>query len=102
MYVGVGIMSMALYPWLPLAALVYFIFQYVLIVGEEERFLRKEFGADYEEYTKHVRAFLPRLRPYKSLQQIDINWKAGWKSESRTLQAFAFVTLVIVLIWLIR
>ncbi len=102
LYIGIGIMSYALFPWLQLAALVYFIFQYTLIVNEEERFLRGEFGAEYTEYTNNVKRFIPRFTPWKSPKPVTIDWKSGWKSEMRTLQAFALVTVVLLAIWLIR
>lgn len=99
-YLGIGIMSMALFPWLQLAAFAWFIFQYTLIVKEEERFLRGKFGQEYIDYCARVPRFLFRLTPYASWHPVDIDWKAGWHSEARTLQAFALVTLVLVIIWL--
>jgi len=35
----------------------------VLVIGYEEPVLRRTFGADYEEYCRHVRRWLPRLTP---------------------------------------
>ena len=32
--------------------------------GYEEPTLRGQFGADYDEYRRHVRGWLPRLRPW--------------------------------------
>lgn len=102
MYLGIGIMSLALFPWLQLAAFVYFVFQYTLIVGEEERFLKKEFGDEYRVYCQKVHRFLPRLTPYQSPHPIEIDWNAGWKSERRSLQAFSLVSIILLVIWIIR
>lgn len=99
MYVGIGIMSMALFPYLQIFALLYFVFQYTMIVSEEERFLREEFGEEYKLYCAGVRRFFPRFTPYSSPHPMTINWDAGWKSERRSLQAFAFVSLLLVAIY---
>jgi protein-S-isoprenylcysteine O-methyltransferase Ste14 len=102
LYVGFGIMSMALFPWLPIAALCYFVFQYVLIVREEEEFLRETFGVEYEEYCRHVGRFFIRLTPYKSSHPLRPDWRAGWRSEVRTLQAIAVVTVLLCVLWWFR
>ncbi|MEW6703023.1 MAG: methyltransferase, partial [Bacteroidota bacterium] len=39
MYLGIGIMSMALFPYLQIAALIFFFWQYSVIIKEEESFL---------------------------------------------------------------
>ena len=49
-YFGFGIMSQALFPWLPTIALVYFLFQYSLIVSLEEEFLMSKFQDEYRQY----------------------------------------------------
>ncbi len=99
-YIGIGVMSMALFPWLPLIALAWFVFQYTLIVKEEENFLREKFGQEYRDYCAKVPRFFFRLSAYSSWNPVDIDWKAGWHSEARTLQAFALATLILVIIWL--
>jgi protein-S-isoprenylcysteine O-methyltransferase Ste14 len=102
LYLGVGIMSMALFPWLQIIALIWFIIQYTLIVREEEGFLITEFGEEYNAYTRNVRRFLPRFTSYASPKPVSIDWSAGWNSERRSLQAFTLVTLVLVIIWIAR
>jgi protein-S-isoprenylcysteine O-methyltransferase Ste14 len=101
-YLGIGIMSLALWPWLQLIALVWFVFQYTLIVREEEGFLHKKFGQEFVDYCAKVPRFLFRLTPYQSWHPVDIDWNAGWKSEARTLQAFAAATLILVIIWIVK
>jgi len=97
-YAGVGVMSMALFPWLLCAAIVWFYLQYYLIVTREEEYLTTRFGDAYAAYANAVRRFLPRLTPYvsghpspKSLDPAE-----GLASERRTLQAIILVTVFIV------
>jgi protein-S-isoprenylcysteine O-methyltransferase Ste14 len=102
LYVGVGVMSLALFPWLQVIALLWFVFQYTLIVREEERFLREKFGREYEDYCAAVPRFLLRPTAFRSSAPVKIDWKAGWRSEARSLQAFAVATLILVAIWLLQ
>jgi protein-S-isoprenylcysteine O-methyltransferase Ste14 len=104
LYFGLGIMSFAIFPYLQIVAIIFFLVQYHFIVKEEEGYLAKVYGKDYEEYVKNVPRFFPKLIAYKvqNLQQPPFNWKGGLKSERRTLQAFSFVTLTILLIWFFR
>lgn len=104
MYFGMGIMSMALFPYLQIVALLFFFIQYHYIVSEEEQYLRKTYGQEYDAYVKNVPRFLPRLTAYKikNIEQPSFSLKEGLKSETRTLQAFASVSITIFLIWFIR
>lgn len=101
MYLGLGIMSMALFPYLQIVAILFFIMQYQFIVKEEEGFLVKKFGNDYQKYLENVPRFFPRVSKYKnaSISQPNYSLSAGLKSETRTLQAFSIVALLIVLKW---
>jgi protein-S-isoprenylcysteine O-methyltransferase Ste14 len=101
MYLGIGIMSNALIPWLPIAALAFFAFQYWMIVSLEEEFLAKEFGAAFSEFSKNVPRFIPRLVPYESPSQANQkpNWREAFRSERRTFQAIALVILVLCILW---
>lgn len=38
----------------------------ILIPLVEERWLREQFGAEYEEYCRHVPRWIPRLRPWRN------------------------------------
>ncbi len=104
MYAGIGVMSMALFPWLLLIAIVWFYVQYSLIITSEEEYLAGRFGEAYERYRSAVRRFLPGIRPYRTpdppVKSVDL--KEGLASEKRTLQAIALVTLLLVAIYVIR
>lgn len=104
MYLGLGIMSFALFPYLQIGAIIFFLFQYYFIVKEEERFLREKFGEQYKDFCKHVPAFFPRFTPYRNsdVVQPPYNFKAGIRSETRSLQAFFGISLLLVILWLIR
>ena len=84
MYLGLGIMSFALFPYLQIGAIIFFLFQYYFIVKEEERFLREKFGEQYKDFCKHVPAFFPRFTPYRNsdVVQPPYNFKAGIRSET--------------------
>jgi steroid 5-alpha reductase family enzyme len=104
MYVGIGIMSNALFPWLVLTAAVWFVFQYDQIVSLEEEFLEKEFGPSYQEFKHHVPRFIPRLMPYVNpLQSKQLpKWSEAVRSERRTFQALSLVLLILVVLWYMR
>jgi hypothetical protein len=97
-------MSMALWPWLPLVAFVWFVVQYHLIVSREEEFLAKEFGEAYAEYRTNVPRFLLRVAPWRHPSQASQHpsWSDAARSERRTFQAIALVMAIIVVIWLWR
>jgi protein-S-isoprenylcysteine O-methyltransferase Ste14 len=104
MYTGLGVMSFALFPYLQLVGIVFFILQYHLIVGEEESFLQKKFGEQYKRYVANVPRFFPRITPFKdeTIPQPVVSFSEGFKSEIRTLQAFVIVIILIVVKWYIR
>lgn len=97
-YAGVGVMSMALFPWMLIVAMCWFTLQYYLIVTREEEYLARTFGDEYALYRKDVRRFIPRLTAYRTAHPAPktVNPQEGLASERRTLQAIALVTLVIV------
>ncbi len=103
LYFGIGIMSMSLFPYLQIVALLFFFFQYYVIVKEEEGYLIKTFGQDYSKYLKNVPGFFWRFTAYKddSIPQPAFILSKGIKSETRTLQAFGLVALLIIIRWLL-
>ncbi|MGD1045256.1 MAG: isoprenylcysteine carboxylmethyltransferase family protein [Bacteroidota bacterium] len=103
-YVGIGIMSNASFPWLLLAALMWFSFQYYQIVMAEEEFLEKEFGSTYLEFKRNVPRFIPRLSAYVNPVQSKqlSNWKEAIHSERRTFQALSLVLVILIVLWYVR
>lgn len=103
LYLGIGIMSMALFPYLQIVALVFFYIQYKFIIDEEEKYLEKTFGAQYDDFRNNVPRLIPRLTAYKNpgVEQPEYKIKKGLKSETRTLQAFAFVTVLLIVLYII-
>jgi protein-S-isoprenylcysteine O-methyltransferase Ste14 len=104
LYLGMGIMSFAIFPFLQISALLFFFIQYHFIVTEEESYLANTYGKAYENYLKNVPRFFPRFTKYKigNIEQPMFSLNQGLKSEKRTLQAFTAVTVTILLIWFIR
>jgi protein-S-isoprenylcysteine O-methyltransferase Ste14 len=98
LYAGVGIMSMALFPWLLIVAVLWFVCQYTLIVLQEEAYLAGHFGEAYAEYRRNVHRFLPRLTPYRDASPAPkrVSIAEGLASERRTLQAIGLVILVLI------
>ena len=104
LYLGLGIMSFALFPYLQIIAILFFLVQYYFIVKEEEKYLGEKFKEEYKDYCEHISAFLPRLYPYKNqnVVQPPYNPKAGFRSEARSLQAFLGISILLVVLWLVR
>ncbi|MEP0861045.1 MAG: isoprenylcysteine carboxylmethyltransferase family protein [Ignavibacterium sp.] len=98
-YLGLGIMSFALFPYLQIIALLFFIIQYYLIVKAEEEYLFSTFGEQYKKYFNNVPRFFPRFTPHRdsSVEQPPFKIKEGLKSERRTLQALFVVSLLILI-----
>lgn len=100
LYTGIGVMSLALFPYLQIAAMLWFYFQYRLIIGEEEKYLSKTFGEAYETYKKNVPRLIPTFKKFKNpgVEQPRLNVSAGLKSERRSLQAFTVITLIMIVL----
>jgi protein-S-isoprenylcysteine O-methyltransferase Ste14 len=103
-YAGIGIMSWALFPWLLLAAFLWFGVQYTLIIEEEEKYLEGKFGAAYRRYCSLVRRFLPRFHPYTDENPAPkrLDSGEGIRSEKRTLQAIGLVTALLFVLYILR
>lgn len=104
LYVGIGVMSMAVFPYLQVGALIFFYVQYHFIIKEEEGYLRQTFGKEYDDFYNNVPRLIPQFSAYKNgnLKQPGYNLKAGLRSEKRTLQAFSLVTIVLIILWAVR
>lgn len=98
-YCGIGVMSMALVPYLLIGAAAFFVLQYILIVNEEESFLVHEFGEEYELYRSHVRAWLPRFSTYPHATKRSPAWGAALRSEFRTFQSILLSVALLLIRW---
>ncbi|NOX17580.1 MAG: isoprenylcysteine carboxylmethyltransferase family protein [Chlorobi bacterium] len=100
-YLGVGVMSMALFPYLQIVAFIFFYVQYYFIISEEEEYLKKTFKEQYEEYKRNVPKLIPRLTAFKrdDIKQPPLNLKAGLRSERRTFQAIGSVVIILIILF---
>lgn len=101
MYVGVGVMSNALMPYLPIVALAYFSFQYSGIVGLEEEYLAGTF-TNWEEYKAHVGRFIPSTKPFRSGDRLKPNFPRALRSERSSLMALGSIYVVLWIIYVFR
>lgn len=103
-YAAIGIMSLALFPWLLLFAVLWFYVQYYLIVTREEEYLATTFGDEYAAYCSEVPRFIPRFTPYQTARPPDktVSFREGLASERRTLQAVGLVTVALVVLYLLQ
>jgi hypothetical protein len=70
---------------------------------EEEKYFEKTFGEGYDDYRNNVPGLIPRLTPYRNpgIKQPEYKIGKGLKSETRTLQAFASVTIILIVLFLL-
>lgn len=103
-YTGLGIMSLALFPYLQIFGLIFFTFQYYCIILAEEDFLSGKFTDVYFQYAKTVSRFLPGLNqiPEEVKSGLNFNLKAGIKSERRSMQAFLITSAAIIIYYTLK
>jgi hypothetical protein len=95
MYTGIGVMGGIW--WLPLLGLIWFGFQYYMIVEREQDFLRREFGAEYQTYCENVPSFFPRLSPWRGgLNAVDLDIPMALRSEKRSLQSLLISAALVI------
>ncbi len=97
-YTGIGIMSLSLFPYLQIAGVVFFSFQYYCIILAEEDFLAAKFPSLFPIYYSKVNRFLPLINriPDEIRSQLKLNVTAGLKSEKRSIQAFTISAAIII------
>lgn len=72
----------------------FFLLAYSAIVAAEEEFLRREFGAEYEDYCRRVPRFFPRLSGLgATVRSMRFDWRRVARKEYVTLLYFATMTL---------
>ncbi len=96
-YLGIVFFSGGPYMWqLFIIVMLFFSFQYSLIVSLEEEKLLELFGAKYNEYRQNVPILFPRLTPWSGNDnKIPLSIKQTLITEKRTLQNLFLITLII-------
>jgi len=102
-YFGLGIMSLALFPYLQIFALIYFTFQYYCIIFNEEEYLYSKFQDAFTVYKSTVKRFLPQINsiPEEIRSKLSFNLRSGLKSEKRSLQAIVITILILLILYLL-
>ncbi len=81
LYVGNLLILLGLFivhnnPWVYAIGIPFFLFAYRAIVASEEAYLRREFGAEYDDYCRRVRRWLPDFRGLRrSLAGLRFDWR---------------------------
>lgn len=101
-YLGIGIMSYALFPYVQIFAFLYFTFQYYCIILNEEEYLKNSFGEKFKIYTDNVNRFFPMIKkiPENIKSNLKFDLKSGLASEKRTFQS-VLISILIILIYFI-
>ena len=94
--VGLGVASCS--ALFLIVALPFFAFAYLAITLAEENYLRKHFGAEFDEYCARVNRYLPRLSGFsETLNGMHYNWRrlltAEYGSTYSWMAAMTLVTL---------
>ncbi len=92
--IGLGVVVVA-ESWIALGVLlVVFWVEYGAIVSLEEEFLSNALGDRYREYCRHVRRWVPRLRPVQADASGGFSWRALGKEYQAALSAFGMAGAV--------
>ncbi len=103
-YLGAGIMSMALFPYMQIIAFLYFLFQYYCIIINEEDYLYTAFPDTYPVYAEYVNRIIPsfkKLPPEIKSDKI-FSLGEGFKSEKRTLTSFSVIVILILAFYFLK
>ncbi len=85
--------------WAYLLVLPFFTLIYYSIVKNEEDYLKRKFGREFENYSKNVNRFIPNLKGLKnSLRQFHYDWRKALKKEYGTIFV-VLAGLLAIVIW---
>lgn len=98
---GVLIMAWPWMPWLLIIYIIVFAIQYGCIISLEEEYLLSTFGGEYEDYFQAVPRFIPSISGYSKGSRLPSFLAKALRTEKNTLQSFAFVTIAILIRWLL-
>ena len=96
-YSGIVLVSGGVYLfYLLLVVIIYFIFQYSMIISLEEEKLESLFGQNYLEYKENVPRLIPMIKPWENHTITDpSSFLKTVKTEKRTLQNIGLILLFI-------
>lgn len=94
---GLCLACWAWMPWMVFVFVAAFSLQYGFIVHLEETTLAERLGGEYQEYLKQVPRWAVRFTPYRPRYPEKGDFMRGLKSERRTLQSIAIVTVLLIL-----
>ena len=97
-YSGVVLLSGGMYMFQLLAVIIlYFIFQYSMIISLEEEKLSTVFGQDYSKYKRNVPRIIPLIIPWDSKSKLKpAPILKTLKTEKRTLQNIFLLVFIII------
>lgn len=95
MLFGVGIISNSLLFLVIVVPLFCFIYQAIVLA--EEAFLAKKFGGPYQQYTKEVDRWTPKVRGlFNTINHMEFNWKRYIVNEYNTIYLLALSIIIVV------
>lgn len=94
---GLCLAAWAWMPWMLFVFIAAFSLQYGFIVHLEEKTLAEKIGQPYQDYLRQVPRWSFRLRPYHPRYPEKGDLLKGLRSERRTLQSIAIVTILLIL-----
>ncbi len=94
---GLCLAAWAWMPWMLFVFVAAFSLQYGFIVHLEEATLAEKLGGEYQDYLKQVPRWGVRFTPYQPQYPEKGDFRRGLRSERRTLQSIAIVTVLLIL-----
>jgi protein-S-isoprenylcysteine O-methyltransferase Ste14 len=80
---GLAVIANSTYVFL--VGLPFFLLAYAAIIAAEEDYLRRKFGAEYEDYCRRVNRLWPRWAGFrKSVEDMEFSWRRVVKKEYNT------------------
>ncbi|MGB8275624.1 MAG: methyltransferase [Alphaproteobacteria bacterium] len=101
LYVGNAMLLLALLmlvnnPWVYLIGGSFFLFAYTAIVAAEESYLKKKFGAEYEDYCRRVNRWVPDPRGIaETVRGMTFNWRRVAIKEYSSVYAWVLVAVIL-------
>ncbi|HHE47062.1 MAG TPA: isoprenylcysteine carboxylmethyltransferase family protein [Bacteroidetes bacterium] len=94
-YAGFALAAGALFPYLPIIAVLYFAFQYGMIISLEERTLRRIFNQQYSDYCQRVPRLIPKLTRTSGSGAPNLSIREALVQEKKTLMGLTNVWLLL-------